>query len=159
VNWPWLATAAAGAVVLGLAVVGATGPTIPAWERRLFGAINGWPAWCFVPLWPVMQLGNLAVGAAAGLVVAAVAGEWDVAVGVVLATGGKLVVEKLLRRELHGSDPARANPAPSSGAATSRGAAPASPPATPCSWPRWRVSSPRSCRPGGSCSPRSSRCW
>ena len=120
-NWPWLAVAAFGAIALAASVAAAIGTAIPAWERRLFRAINGLPNWCFVPLWPFMQLGNLVVGALAGLVVAAVARRWDVAAGVVLAVGGKLVVEKLLRRELHGRIPARVRPGTSQPGAILRG--------------------------------------
>ena len=49
----------------------------------MFRAVNGLPGWLFVPLWPVMQLGNLAVGTGAGLAVAWRAGELPVAIGVV----------------------------------------------------------------------------
>jgi undecaprenyl-diphosphatase len=110
VSWHWLAAAAAGALLLGAAVLAAVPPAIPQWEARLFRVVNHWPGWLFVPLWPVMQLGNLAVGALAGLAVAFGAGRWDVAAGVVLATGLKLVAEKILRRELHGHIPARVRP-------------------------------------------------
>jgi undecaprenyl-diphosphatase len=116
-----LATAAAGAVVLGLAVAGALGPTIPAWERRAFRLINRMPGWLFVPLWPAMQLGNLAVGALAGLLVAGLAGELPVAIGVLVATGLKLVTERLIRRELSGRIPARQRPGTSQPDAILRG--------------------------------------
>jgi undecaprenyl-diphosphatase len=116
-----LAVAAAGAVILAASVWEASSPTIPRWEQTVFRFINGWPNWLFVPLWPVMQLGNLAVGALAGLVVAWLAGRWDVAIGVVLATGLKLVAEKLLRRELHGHVPARVRPGTSEPGAILRG--------------------------------------
>jgi undecaprenyl-diphosphatase len=116
-----LAVAAAGAVILAASVWEASSPTIPRWEQTVFRSINGWPNWLFVPLWPVMQLGNLAVGALAGLVVAWLAGRWDVAIGVVLATGLKLVAEKLLRRELHGHVPARVRPGTSEPGAILRG--------------------------------------
>jgi undecaprenyl-diphosphatase len=57
-----------------------------------------------------MQLGNLAVGAAAGLAVAWWAGELPVALAVVFATGLKLVAERLIRRHLTGNLPARTRP-------------------------------------------------
>jgi undecaprenyl-diphosphatase len=116
-----LAVAAAGAVILAASVWEASSPTIPRWEQTVFRSINGWPNWLFVPLWPVMQLGNLAVGGLAGLVVAWLAGRWDVAIGVVLATGLKLVAEKLLRKELHGHVPARVRPGTSEPGAILRG--------------------------------------
>ena len=105
---------------------------IPAWEQRLFRAVNGWPDWLFVPLWPVMQLGNLAVGTIAGLVVAWRVGEVSVAVAVLLATALKLVAERLLRRELHGRIPARQRPGTSQPVVTLRGGdVPASGPSFP----------------------------
>lgn len=117
-----LASAAAGALILAAAVLAARGPAIPGWEQRLFRAVNGLPRWLFVPLWPVMQLGNLAVGTAAGLVVALAAGELPVAIGVVLATGLKLVVERLIRREITTHLPARERPGTSQPHAVLRGA-------------------------------------
>lgn len=120
-SWHWLAASAAGAVVLTAAVLAAVPPAIPRWEARLFGVVNQWPDWLFVPLWPVMQLGNLAVGALAGFAVAWGAGRWDVAAGVALATGLKLAAEKVLRRELHGRIPARVRPGTSQPGAILRG--------------------------------------
>jgi len=105
-----LASAALGALILGVSIALARGPVIPAWEQRVFRAVNGAPDWLFVPLWPVMQLGNLAVGTIAGLVIAWRVGEISVVLAVLLATGGKLVAERLLRRELHGRIPARQRP-------------------------------------------------
>jgi undecaprenyl-diphosphatase len=47
-----------------------------------------------------MQLGNLVVGTVAGLAVAVLDRNLGVAIGVVLAAGLKLVVERVLRREM-----------------------------------------------------------
>jgi undecaprenyl-diphosphatase len=90
----------------------------------VFRAVNGLPDWLYVPLWPVMQLGNLVVGTAAGLVVAWGAGELSVAVGVVLAMVLKLVVERLLRRAIGGHLPARTRPGTSQPDAVLRGDVP-----------------------------------
>ena len=116
-----LALSAFGAVVLGLSALAARGPVIPAWEVRAFRAINRLPDWLLYPLWPAMQLGNLAVGAATGLVVAWWAGELPVAVAVLLATGLKLVAERIIRRQLIGSLPARNRPGTSQPDAILRG--------------------------------------
>jgi undecaprenyl-diphosphatase len=105
-----LATSAFGALVLTGSVLAARGPVIPAWEQRTFRAINRLPGWFFVPLWPVMQLGNLAVGTAAGLAVAWWAGELPVAIAVLLAAGLKLVAERLIRRRITSHLPARQRP-------------------------------------------------
>ena len=61
---------AVGAVVLGLSLLGARHPTIHPTEQRVFRAVNGLPDWLYWPLWLPMQLGNLVVGTAAGLVLA-----------------------------------------------------------------------------------------
>ena len=116
-----LATAAFGALVLAASVMAARGPVIPGWEQRVFGAVNGLPGWLFVPLWPVMQLGNLAVGTAAGLVVAGRAGELPIAIGVVLAAGLKLVAERLIRKRITSHLPARQRPGTSQPGAILRG--------------------------------------
>ena len=75
-----------------------------------------------------MQLGNLVVGTAAGLVVALVDRDLTVAIGVILAMALKLVIERIVRREMAdylavrqrpGHEPGRGDPArrdvPSSG--------------------------------------------
>jgi membrane-associated phospholipid phosphatase len=116
-----LAIAAAGALVLAASIAAARGPAIPAWEQGLFRRINRLPGWLFVPLWPAMQLGNLAVGAAAGLVVAWRAGDFPVALAVLLATGLKLVAERLIRRKITGNLPARTRPGSSQPDAILRG--------------------------------------
>ncbi len=87
----------------------------------MFRWVNRWPGWVFYALWPVMQLGNLVVGTAAGLVVAWRAGEGAVAVGVVLAVVLKLVTERILRHELRPRMPARSRPGTSQVDAVLRG--------------------------------------
>ena len=76
-------------------------------------------------LWLPMQLGNLVVGTAAGLIVALVAGDRTVALGVLLAMVLKLVTERVVRREMAArsrsvSGPVRARRGPCSAAATCR---------------------------------------
>jgi undecaprenyl-diphosphatase len=83
--------------------------------------MNRWPGWLYPILWPFMQLGNLVVGTAAGLLAAWWAGELDVAVGVVLAMILKLVVERALRRRLTGQLTARVRPGTSQPGAILRG--------------------------------------
>ena len=116
-----LACAVVGMVVLAASVVAARGPTIPRWEQRVFHAINGLPGWLFVPLWPVMQLGNLAVGTAFGLGVAWWAGELPIALGVLAAAALKLVAERLIRQRITTHLPARQRPGTSETGATLRG--------------------------------------
>ena len=143
----------------------ARGPAIPAWEQRLFRAVNGLPRWLFVPLWPVMQLGNLAVGTVAGLVVALARREscrWPSAC--VLATGLKLVAERLIRREITAHLPARQRPGTSQpGADPPRRRRADERAELPVGARRARrrhrpASSRRSSRPAGSSSRRCSRC-
>jgi undecaprenyl-diphosphatase len=89
---------AVGALILGLSLLGARHPTIHPAEQRVFRAVNGLPDWLYWPLWLPMQLGNLVVGTAAGLVLALAWGDARLAVGVVVAAGLKLLAERLIRR-------------------------------------------------------------
>jgi len=116
-----LASATLGGLILTASVLGARGPVIRGWEQRTFHAVNGLPGWLFVPLWPVMQLGNLAVGTAAGLVVAWCAGELPVAIGVGLAAGLKLLAERQIRKRITVHLPARQRPGTSQVGAILRG--------------------------------------
>jgi len=89
---------AVGALILGLSLLGARHPTIHPAEQRVFRAVNGLPDWLYWPLWLPMQLGNLVVGTAAGLVLALAWGDTRLAVGVVAAAALKLLAERLIRR-------------------------------------------------------------
>ena len=89
---------AGGAVILGLSLLGARHPTIHPTEQRVFRAVNGLPDWLYWPLWLPMQLGNLVVGTAVGLVLALVWGDPRLAIGVVAAAALKLLAERLIRR-------------------------------------------------------------
>ena len=99
-SWSGLVVAGVGLVALVASVVAARHPFIPRWEQRTFRAVNGLPGWLYPLLWAPMQLGNLVVGTAAGLAIAAWAGELDVAAGVVVAAVLKLVAERIVRREM-----------------------------------------------------------
>jgi undecaprenyl-diphosphatase len=99
-NLWWLVVAGVGLVVVTLSSLAARKPYIGSVESRLFHAVNGLPDWLYPLLWLPMQLGNLVVGTAAGLVVALVDGDVTVAIGVVLAMGLKLVVERVVRKEM-----------------------------------------------------------
>lgn len=89
---------AVGALILGLSLLGARHPTIHPAEQRVFRAVNGLPDWLYWPLWLPMQLGNLVVGTAAGLVLALAWGDTRLAIGVVAAAALKLLAERLIRR-------------------------------------------------------------
>ena len=99
-NLWWLIVAGAGLLVLGVSVAHARQPAISAAEVRVFHAVNGLPDALYGPMWLPMQLGNLVVGTAAGLLVALVDRDLTVAVGVVLAMALKLVTERVVRREM-----------------------------------------------------------
>jgi membrane-associated phospholipid phosphatase len=116
-----LVIAAAGAVVLAASVAGARRPTIAPLEQRVFHALNGLPGWLFVPLWLPMQLGNLVVGTAVGLVIAALYGDWVMAVGVVAAAALKLVIERVVRRRMGDALAVRQRPGTSEPGAVLRG--------------------------------------
>ena len=99
-NLWFLVGAGGGAVMLALSILGARRPTISPNEARVFHAVNGLPGWLFPLLWAPMQLGNLIVGLASGLVVALIDRNVLVAAGVVLVTVLKLVTERVVRRKM-----------------------------------------------------------
>jgi undecaprenyl-diphosphatase len=99
-NLSWLTVAGIGLVVAGLSIAAARKPSISPAESRVFHIVNGLPNWLYPVLWLPMQLGNLVVGTLAGLVVALVDGDLTVAAGVVLAMVLKLVVERVVRKEM-----------------------------------------------------------
>jgi membrane-associated phospholipid phosphatase len=99
-NFWWLVIAGVGLVVVSMSIAAARGATIPSSESRVFHAVNGLPAWLYWLLWLPMQLGNLVVGTAAGLVVALVNRDLAVAVGALAAMALKLVTERIVRKEM-----------------------------------------------------------
>jgi len=100
VNAWWLAVAGGGLIILSASIAKASMPAIGPTEARVFHAVNGLPNFLFPVLWPVMQLGNLAVGTAAGLVVAIAYRDVTVGIGVILAMVFKLVTEKVVRKKM-----------------------------------------------------------
>jgi undecaprenyl-diphosphatase len=125
-NFGWLGLTAAGIVILGGSVAGAVGPVISSGEARVFHSINGLPGWLYWLLWLPMQLGNLVVGTAAGLLVAWAVGDLAVAIGVVVAMGLKLVVERFVRKKMAGHLQIRQRPGTSEVGAVLRGDVPSS---------------------------------
>ena len=120
-NLWWLVVAAAGVLALSSSVVVARRPAISGAESRVFRAVNGLPDWLYVPLWLPMQLGNLVVGTATGLVVALIDDDLAVAIGVVLAMALKLVTERLIRHEMADALAVRQRPGTSQPGAILRG--------------------------------------
>ncbi len=110
-----------GASLTAASVHGARGPAIPAWERRVFLAVNGWPDWLLYVLWLPMQLGNLVVGALWGLAAAWSLGRWHIAVATAVAVPLKLLAEKVIRRQLADVMAVRQRPATSVPGARRRG--------------------------------------
>src|SRR4051794_40431618 len=96
----WLAFSGIGLAIAIGSIAAARSTSIPEWERRVFFAVNGLPGWLYWVLWLPMQLGNLVVGTLVGLVCAWVARDLAVAVGVLLAMALKLVIERVVRREM-----------------------------------------------------------
>ena len=99
-NLWWLTVSGTGLIILSASIAKAREPAIGPGEARVFHAVNGLPNFLFPLLWPVMQLGNLAVGTAAGLLVAIDDRDFTVAVGVILAMVFKLVTERVVRRKM-----------------------------------------------------------
>ena len=120
-SFVWFWVAGAGTIALVASIVGARHPFIPAWEVRVFRAINGLPAWLFFVLWLPMQLGNLVVGTAVGLAIAGWARELDVAIGVIAAMLLKLVTERVVRHEMAAYLQVRQRPGTSEPGAMLRG--------------------------------------
>ena len=121
-DWAVLGIAGLGAAVLGGSFAGARLPQVHPLEQRAFRAVNGLPGWLYWPLWVPMQLGNLAVGTGAGLVVAFVREDWRLAVAVVLAMVLKLVSERVLRHRMAEHLSVRQRPGTSEPGAILRGA-------------------------------------
>jgi membrane-associated phospholipid phosphatase len=96
----WLIPAGAGLIVVALSVLAARRAVISAAESRVFHAINGLPDGLFPWLWVPMQLGNLVVGTAVGLMIALLARNLTAAIGVVVVMALKLVLERVVRREV-----------------------------------------------------------
>jgi len=120
-NLWWLLVTGAGLAVLAASVMLARGPAISAGEARVFHIVNGLPDALYWPLWLPMQLGNLAVGTVAGLLVALVDRDATVAIGVILAMALKLVTERVVRREMSDHLAVRQRPATSQVGAARRG--------------------------------------
>jgi membrane-associated phospholipid phosphatase len=117
----WLAVSGVGLAVAAASIGAARRDDIPRWELRVFHAVNGLPGWLYWILWPPMQLGNLVVGTLVGLVIAWVAREPAVAVGVILAMVLKLVMERIVRREMKAYLAVRERPGASQDGAVLRG--------------------------------------
>lgn len=127
----WLVVAGVGLGLLGASVAGARGPRIAPAESRVFRQVNGLPDALYGPLWVPMQLGNLVVGTAVGLVVAVVAGDGVVGGGVVAAAAAKLGAERVVRHRLGGLRAVRRRPGTSQPGAVLRGDVPRSGPSFP----------------------------
>ena len=130
-NLWWLIPAGVGLVVVALTVLGARHPVISPTEARVFHAINGLPDGLYPWLWLPMQLGNLVVGTAAGLLIAVLDRDITVAIGAILVMGLKLVLERIVRREVADYLSVRQRPGTSQVGAILRGDVPSSGPSFP----------------------------
>src|SRR5262245_4305936 len=127
-----LVLAGVGAAMLAGSIMGAKRATIHPVEAAVFHAINGLPNWLYPVLWVPMQLGNLVVGTAVGLLVALSLGDWAMAIAVVAAMGLKLVTEREVRKRIVGFLSVRQRPGTSQTDAILRGGdVPASGPSFP----------------------------
>jgi undecaprenyl-diphosphatase len=110
-----------GLALVGASIAGARHPAIHPVEQRVFHAINGLPGFLFPVLWVPMQLGNLVVGTAVGVVVAWAMGELELVIGVLVAAALKLASERWLRRQMSEYLEVRQRPGTSQTGATLRG--------------------------------------
>jgi undecaprenyl-diphosphatase len=131
VNLWWLIVAGVGLAILAASIALARHDTISPIEARVFHAVNGLPGWLYPVLWAPMQLGNLVVGTAAGWLVALI--DRDLALGamVTAAAGLKLVIEKVVRKEMADQLAVRQRPGTSQVGAILRGDVPTSGPSFP----------------------------
>jgi membrane-associated phospholipid phosphatase len=130
-NYGWLAFTGVGFAIAAASIGAARRSDIPAWEVRVFRAVNRLPGWLYWVLWLPMQLGNLVVGTLLGLLTAWATGEVAVAVGVVLAAVLKLVTERVLRHEMRDYLAVRERPGTSQPGAILRGDVPSKGPSFP----------------------------
>lgn len=130
-SWAWLVVAGGGLAVAAASIAAARHPAIPVWETRVFRAVNRLPDWLYPTLWPPMQLGNLVVGTAVGLVAAAVTTDAALGAGVILAMLLKLVTERIVRREMAAYLTVRERPGTSEPGAILRGDVPPEGPSFP----------------------------
>ncbi|HEY0521527.1 MAG TPA: phosphatase PAP2 family protein [Ilumatobacteraceae bacterium] len=86
----------AGLVVLGIGMVIVRNGSVPAWERKIFHAVNDLPNFLYKPLWPFQQLGNLAVGPVVAIA-AALLKRYRLAIAVLVATIAKLALERVVK--------------------------------------------------------------
>jgi undecaprenyl-diphosphatase len=89
-------TAVAGALVLALSGVVASGGKVGTVERAVFRAINDLPGALYPAVWPFMQLGNVVVGPLVALVAAALA-RYRLALAALGVTVAKLVGERIVK--------------------------------------------------------------
>jgi undecaprenyl-diphosphatase len=120
-TWSALAVAGVGALVLAASVVGARRREVHPAEQAVFRWINRWPDQLFWPLWVVMQLGNLVVGTAVGIVVALLVADGWTAAAVVVAMLLKRVTERVVRAHTAGLLDHRQRPGTSQPGAILRG--------------------------------------
>ncbi|MEY2401993.1 MAG: hypothetical protein QOJ08_2104 [Ilumatobacteraceae bacterium] len=85
-----------GLLVLAVGMLIVRDGTVPSWERSIFRAINDLPNFLYRPLWPFQQLGALAVGPVVALV-AALFRRFRLAIAVLIATVGKLALERVVK--------------------------------------------------------------
>jgi undecaprenyl-diphosphatase len=130
-NFPWLAVATFGFLVLAASIAGARRQVIPTWETRVFTVVNRLPSWLFPVLWLPMQLGNLLVGTAVGLVFAWWSGKLHVAIGVLAAMVLKLATERIVRHQMASYLEVRQRPGVSEPGAVLRGDVPPKGPSFP----------------------------
>jgi undecaprenyl-diphosphatase len=116
-----IVVAVLGLALVGASIAGARHPAIHPVEQRVFHAINGLPGFLFPVLWVPMQLGNLVVGTAVGVVVAWAMGELELVIGVLVAAALKLASERWLRRQMSEYLEVRQRPGTSQTGATLRG--------------------------------------
>ncbi len=93
---PGLALVAGGAVVLALAALPVDAHGVSAAEAAVFRVLNDVDVLPFALVWPVMQLGNLLVVPAAGLLAAALR-RWWLAAGLLVGGAATYLLAKVVK--------------------------------------------------------------
>lgn len=95
-GWPEIALLVTGGAVLVLAAVPVDADRVAGAEAAVFRVLNGTTVLPFVFVWPVMQLGNLLVVPAAGLVAVAFR-RWRLAGELLVAGAGTYLLAKVVK--------------------------------------------------------------
>ena len=118
----WAAIGGVAVAVFAVCAVIASDGEVPAWEREAFHAVNDLPDWLYAPMWGFQLAGLLFVPILVAAV-AAVFRRWRLAAALVVLVPLKLIVEKLVVKQLVERERPGSTSAPTTPSTSSEGAA------------------------------------